>query len=184
MQHSSEKDEFHIKKSIGYCVLKPHAISAFLLTSLEERVVWGCCYMSIVISFVAMVAKDLDTPFWTSTWHIAFLELVSIQALVLPNFLVNTQHFHILIFSSIDPVIWNSSIMLCIDFTKQYLCGFFSFTNYATVFFSHALFTCCLWLITSYLLHISCSSSDNRKTTEVESFKKADHFFSYAQKHN
>jgi hypothetical protein len=63
MQHSSEKDEFHIKKSIGYCVLKPHAIPAFLLTSLEERVVWGCCYMSIVVSFVAMVAKDLDTPF-------------------------------------------------------------------------------------------------------------------------
>lgn len=49
MQHSSEKDEFHIKKSIGYCVLKAHALPA-LLTSLEERVVWGCCYRSIVLT--------------------------------------------------------------------------------------------------------------------------------------
>jgi hypothetical protein len=31
VQHSSDKDEFHIKKSIGYCVLKPHAIPAFYL---------------------------------------------------------------------------------------------------------------------------------------------------------
>jgi hypothetical protein len=31
MQHSSEKDEFHIKKSIGYCVFKPHAIPTFYL---------------------------------------------------------------------------------------------------------------------------------------------------------
>jgi hypothetical protein len=42
-------------------------------------------------SFVAIIAKDLDTPLGTSTWHKDFLGLVSIQAQVLPNFFsVNT----------------------------------------------------------------------------------------------
>jgi hypothetical protein len=114
--HSSSKKDRSSNEEI-HCLLflETTCSISHLLPSLKERVAWIHCYTCMVLIVCCFVRWGFCISLWTANWHKA-----SIQAPILSNFFsVNTEHFHILMFTSNEPVIQNFSTILRIVLTHS-----------------------------------------------------------------